>query len=498
MKQLLFILLLSSCYVSQMLGQKTTGLIWDDAAYDTIPQLPPYSGEKFKEIPISINLRKYCPIPKDQANLGSCVAWATGYGCLSILHAIEKELTVTQQITREAYSSSFIFNQINKSGDCYTGAKLHDAFELLKSKGDCRISFFPNDNNSCNRKPSDKAFLKAKQSRIKDYVAIFNRRQSSEQKIEQTKLALAMNTPVVIGIEITSSFLNIPLGQNLWNPDNKEPSIGGHAMVVVGYDDIAKEFELLNSYGTDWADKGFVRIPYEVYSRRVKYGYKMVLEGSISKAISTLKESWTELLTFGKGKETNHSILQGLFSLRAPKFLDNGNLVYSTEKIFFDTISNSYKLDKNKNDLYQIVLKNAIRGQYLYVFSWDAADKIELHYPPIIDQTLGRNNITTGLVTIEEHEFVLPSRESALQLTVQGLEKLIILCSEQPIKNISQRIQQIRTESGSVKKRLEACFDGLLINEKYIKYNTNQVGFQSIAPLNSGVIVPTIINISVH
>jgi len=46
-------------------------------------------------------------------------------------------------------------------------------------------------------------------------------------------------------------------------PSAKETPIGGHAVVVVGYDDAEKRAKFVNSWGTGWAQGGFGYLPYE-------------------------------------------------------------------------------------------------------------------------------------------------------------------------------------------------------------------------------------------
>ena len=46
-------------------------------------------------------------------------------------------------------------------------------------------------------------------------------------------------------------------------PLPNEPSIGGHAVVAVGYDDAKKRLIMRNSWGTGWGDRGYFYLPYE-------------------------------------------------------------------------------------------------------------------------------------------------------------------------------------------------------------------------------------------
>ena len=39
--------------------------------------------------------------------------------------------------------------------------------------------------------------------------------------------------------------------------------LGGHAIVIVGYDEEKRLFTFRNSWGEDWGDKGYGYLPYD-------------------------------------------------------------------------------------------------------------------------------------------------------------------------------------------------------------------------------------------
>jgi len=49
-------------------------------------------------------------------------------------------------------------------------------------------------------------------------------------------------------------------------PAKSEKLLGGHAVLVVGYDDTAKRFVVRNSWGAGWAMGGYFTIPYDYYT----------------------------------------------------------------------------------------------------------------------------------------------------------------------------------------------------------------------------------------
>ena len=79
------------------------------------------------------------------------------------------------------------------------------------------------------------------------------------------------NKPVVFGMEIYESFMNLNERISTVNfPGRKEKSLGGHAMCMVGYDLKKRLFLAKNSFGPNWGDNGYCWIPFD-YIRQEGY-----------------------------------------------------------------------------------------------------------------------------------------------------------------------------------------------------------------------------------
>jgi C1A family cysteine protease len=46
-------------------------------------------------------------------------------------------------------------------------------------------------------------------------------------------------------------------------PAKTEKSLGGHAVLIVGYDDAKRQFRVRNSWGPSWGLKGYFLMPYD-------------------------------------------------------------------------------------------------------------------------------------------------------------------------------------------------------------------------------------------
>ena len=136
-------LILLSLITLTSLCAQGTGLLVSDEQYQKVPLLPTYSGVKYTEVPVKVNLKKYCPVPGDQRQTGSCVGWAVGYGVLTIQRAIQSNTTDQALITQQANSAAFLYNQVRRNNtDCTEGAYLEDALTLLNAKSRTILKYY--------------------------------------------------------------------------------------------------------------------------------------------------------------------------------------------------------------------------------------------------------------------------------------------------------------------------------------------------------------------
>ena len=486
---LLFALFLVTISTIEAQVPKNTGLVFNDKAYDKVPHLPVYEGKKYNEVPLAVSLRPYCPVPGDQGEMASCVGWACGYGGLTINKAIKLGITKADKVTSIAHSALYIYNQILLNpGDCESGAHLDAAFRLLKNQGDCLATNFNDEDSDC-QKETKPLKTEAAKFKIKDYAAIFNHEDKPKTKILQTKKSLANDKPVVIGMQVTTSFYLVEEGQKRWSPDPKEETLFAHAMIVVGYDDVEKEFEIMNSFGTDWGDGGFIYIKYKDFAKFCKYGMQMILPDVIGgENIST----------------TEHpNVLQGVFEFRNitgyqkdgfdNKIKDEKGdpiLAYDPMEVFYHEKEKVYYEKNNKaklGDKFQLVTQHIPTGKNVYVFSIDPENTLRVHWPkkgllPWADY-----------VPSENVEIIIPSKGSALQIGVEGTNILCVLYSDFKITEIEERNESVQDSKGTIYERLAAGYGDLLIAPDQINYKNDVMDFNCVLNKQKKSVVPLIL-----
>jgi C1A family cysteine protease len=88
--------------------------------------------------------------------------------------------------------------------------------------------------------------------------------QRLSQISNQLKGCLASGYPFVFGFTVYESFESQQVAQtgHAPMPAPTEASIGGHAVIAVGYDDSQNWFIVRNSWGVGWGMKGYFTLPY--------------------------------------------------------------------------------------------------------------------------------------------------------------------------------------------------------------------------------------------
>jgi C1A family cysteine protease len=131
----------------------------------------------------------------------------------------------------------------------------------LAVQGVCRESDWPYDISKFTEAPPAAAVAEAPAFHIKGYYRVFN--------LLGGKQALATSHPVVIGISVYDSFESSQVAQTgiVPLPDvNTEQLLGGHCVLVLGYDDASATVMVRNSWGTGWGQSGYFTLPYEYFN----------------------------------------------------------------------------------------------------------------------------------------------------------------------------------------------------------------------------------------
>ena len=136
------------------------------------------------------------------------------------------------------------------------GSSIEIALDMIRKYGVCNSTVWPND-ISYKKKPTAEAYKDGlKGHEVAKYYQVKN--------LTQIKQALAKGYPVAVSM--TWAFRTCD--GNTWKLNEVSKAEAkkcncGHAVVIVGYDEERKVFEIRNSHGSNWCNHGYAYISYD-------------------------------------------------------------------------------------------------------------------------------------------------------------------------------------------------------------------------------------------
>ena len=240
-------------------------MAFQTAKYGWIPDIPDHRDHLYgapirtlQTLPPSVDLTAKCPAVYDQGQIGSCTANAIGA-------ALEFD-RMKQGLPDFMPSRLFIYyneRAMEHTIGSDSGAQIRDGVKSVGKQGDCPETEWPydpspaQDNKLLTKRPTPQCYKDAKK-----YTAV--QYQRVDQSLAQMKGCLAAGSPIIIGFTVYESFESSAVAQtgDAPMPGPGEQVLGGHAVLVVGYDDATSRFRLRNSWGTGWGKKGYFTLPY--------------------------------------------------------------------------------------------------------------------------------------------------------------------------------------------------------------------------------------------
>lgn len=206
-----------------------------------------------KAQPNVVDLRQYCSLIEDQGNLGSCTGNAIA-GAIELLH---KRQNRTLDISRLFiyYYERVLIGTVNYD----SGAYIRDGIKVCYKYGAPIENLWPYNISKFRTAPPKTALIDAAKRKVTSYqrAADFN------AVID----AITSGYPVTIGFSVYSSFDSPTVAKTGIMPypnTKKERLLGGHAVLLVGYNKNNNTFIARNSWGTGWGDNGYFYMPFQV------------------------------------------------------------------------------------------------------------------------------------------------------------------------------------------------------------------------------------------
>lgn len=221
---------------------------------DVVFKLP----KKLKKLPPKVDLRSNDVIIFDQGSLGSCTANAISTAFIYNLIKQEEPMFVPSRLF-VYYNTRLLEGNVDRD----SGATLRNTVKSINKVGLCEEPFWPYDIKKFKSKPSPKSYSDAEGNKAIKYERL-------NRSLYDFKSCLVAGFPFVCGFAVYESFQSREVAKTgkMPMPGPNETSYGGHAVLVVGYDDETQCFIVRNSWGTKWGDKGHFYMPYEYLLNR--------------------------------------------------------------------------------------------------------------------------------------------------------------------------------------------------------------------------------------
>jgi C1A family cysteine protease len=246
-------------------------------------------------IPASVDLRPWFSPVEDQGHLGSCTANA-GVGVIEYFQrrAFGRHIDASRLFLYKTTRDLLGWN-----GD--TGAYLRSTMGALALFGVPPEKYWPYDIADFDNEPSSFCYAFAQEYQAIAYYRLDPPVTPRDVLLGRIKQYAAAGLPSMFGFTVYSSISQAGSTGMIPMPTKGEQVVGGHAIVVCGYDDALEiknanpggpktkgALMIRNSWGTSWGNAGYGWLPYEY-----------VLTGLAADWWSLIKAEWVDTGQFG-------------------------------------------------------------------------------------------------------------------------------------------------------------------------------------------------------
>ncbi len=414
------------------------GLIINDSLYASSPYAAPLMRGDYHDVPPKYSLKEYAPTPGYQGLLGTCSGWCTAYSARTILEAIKNGWNHSKT-NANAFSPSFVYNQIRKRNNCTGGTSLIDALDVLKEEGCVKLNKFGYD---CSREVTKEDKIRASKYKIIEYRRIAN--SWTENKSMYVKKSISNNRPVVIALNCPLSFNN---AKKVWNPnssDYKLLAMPGHGITVIGYDDnkYGGAFEVENSWGTNWGNKGFTWIRYYDFQKFCAFAFEVL----------------------DKSNNSSDSLdLRGSLRFRDSK----GNDMISNFNGKYFVMKNSYPA----GTLFELRISNS-EPAYVYALGLDNTDNVTKIFP--------YNERMLAYLPYKQNDVAIPDEDHFNMIDSSlGPSYYCFLYSKKEL-DIDTIISKLQKDHSDIETRLKGAIGDIQVDNTNIEFNDgNEIKFSA-------------------
>jgi len=234
-----------------------------------------------------IDTKYFCP-PDDQGPNNSCTAHAG----TSLVEYFENRISGNYEKKSKMFLYKVTRNLMDFEGD--TGAFVRSTMKALVLFGVPPEKYWPYTNDKIKEEPTQFCYAFGQNYQAIQYYRLDKQNTQRDEVLQEIKINIVKQLPVMFGFTVYNNIsASKKNGGLIAFPSKKNKLLGGHAVVVIGYDDkkvieIAEDndktigaFKIRNSWGEDWGEEGYGWLP-----------YKYLEEGLAKDFWSIIKNEW--------------------------------------------------------------------------------------------------------------------------------------------------------------------------------------------------------------
>lgn len=195
------------------------------------------------------------PSVLDQGELGSC----TANGMANCLRVCEMRESGSDEVMMPSRLFVYYYSrELEGNVDTDSGAEIRDVVKVVNTRGACDELEWPYDISQFTVEPTEECREHAKAHRAVQYERV-------DQTLEALKTAIRTGFPVVFGFVVYESMETPEVGKTgvIPMPSGRDKAVGGHCVILTGWDDNKRLFQIMNSWSDKWGDSGFGYLSYD-------------------------------------------------------------------------------------------------------------------------------------------------------------------------------------------------------------------------------------------
>ena len=288
MKKFINILVITLLIISSQSYSQGLNL-FSDSQLSELPEIKDDALGFVDNLPSRYSFEEYVPTVLNQKG-SSCVGFATLYYALSTQYNVRFGIKNRIQIASHSFDPYYIYSMVKSRDleDCSKGSNFKEAYDILQKAGAKKMFVAPF--LTCNTQWSKEKIKSVLPYTMPYSIDSWGYYPVDSEFLSKAKIALYANFPLVFGVGVTKSLYSKNSNNNvgmssdgLWRPSDSEDRLGGHAMTIVGYNDnkFGGAFRVVNSWGKNYGDNGYLWITYSDFMKNVKATFIMFLKDEI-------------------------------------------------------------------------------------------------------------------------------------------------------------------------------------------------------------------------